>query len=74
MTEGDEDEATNDKKIIDAGPPGFYEADLTNYYNKFEVSLKERSDFKHRMRDKMSFTNTDWNRNCESLATTNGHR
>ena len=67
ITEGDdEEEATDNRRDINAGPPGFYDADLTNYYNKFDKSLKERSEFKNRMKDKMSFTNTEWNLNTES--------
>ena len=74
QTEGEDDEASDVRRNYDLGPPGFYDADLTNYYSKFDVSLKERKEFKHRMRDKMSFTNQDWNRNCELLSTSNGHR
>ena len=70
----DEDDANKKGRDADMGPPGFYEDDLNKYYSKFEKSLAERREFKHRMRDKMSFTNTDWNRNCDSLSTTNGNR
>ena len=76
VTDIDEDEDPYGKKRanLDLGPPGFYDADLEKYYGKFDKSLAERREFKHRMRDKMSFSNTDWNRNVDSLSTTNGHR
>ena len=56
------------------GPPGFYDEDLERYYKKFDSSLRSRKEFKTRMRDKMSFSNTDWNRNVESLSTATGNR
>jgi len=53
----------------DAGPPGFYDADLKKYYKKFDKSLKERADFKLQMKDSMTFTNLDWNQNVETQGT-----
>lgn len=37
------------------GPPGFYEEDVERYYKKFDESLRERKDFKQRMKGVMSF-------------------
>ena len=60
-----EDEQLEQKKVQKAklGPPGFYEADLTRYLKKFEKTVQNRQEFKHRMRHKMNFTDTSWNDN-----------
>ena len=47
---------------------------MASYLKKFDKSLQERSEFKHRMRHKMSFTNTAWNRNVHNLNTSTGQR
>ena len=72
----DEDDQTDKERSNKEylGPPGFYDADLEKYYRKFEGSRKARQDFKKRMQDKMSFTNSDWNSNVERLGTTHGTR
>ena len=72
---GDEDDLEGEKearKVSDLGPPGFYEADLDKYYKKFDLCLKERTEFKKKMKDQMSFTNQEWNRNVEKQGTSQG--
>ena len=56
VTDLEEDELDDkQRKLEQLGPPNFYEADLDRYYKKFDKSLQERKEFKHRLRNKMSF-------------------
>ena len=51
------------RRLKNAKPPSFYEADIEKYYKKFDSSLKQRSDFKLRMKEKMIFKDIQWNSN-----------
>lgn len=61
----DELEAEKKRRLDSLGPPGFYDADLKNYLQKFDLCLQQRKEFKQRMRSKMAFTNSEWNHNVE---------
>lgn len=59
-----ETEAEKKQRLLEsAGPPCFYEADIEKYKMKFDKSLQKRDQFKRRMKDKMSFTDLQWNNN-----------
>jgi len=66
VTEVDDEEVDRQRRLDQMGPPNFYDADLERYYKKFDKSLKERQEFKHRLRGKMSFTDNDWNHNVDT--------
>ena len=63
--EEDSEAQKKQRRMENAGPPSFYEADIERYKRKFDGSIKLRHQFKSRMKDAMNFTDSDWNQNVQ---------